>query len=200
MWVNGEVSPQNVTNMLSNSYDLYSFDQTSDLEWINFKNNGGFSLVPGKGYLYANSEEVTLAFTGSLRKANDEFTLTLDSGWNLVGNPFTVNAYIDRDFYKMNEDGTEIMIDSQDGAIAPTEGVFVMAEEDGETLSFSTTAPSSRSYFAINLNNGRSVIDRVIVRFGEGRQLPKFQLNPKNTKVYIPQDNKDFSDLCGCPV
>ena len=110
-----------------------------------------------------------------------------------MGNPFLANAYIDRNFYKMNGNGTEIMAGSQGSAIAPMEGVFVMAEEYGEPLSFSKTASSSRSYFAINLNNGRSVIDRVIVRFGEGRQLPKFQLNPKNTKVYIPHDNKDFS-------
>lgn len=71
----------------------------SDLEWINFKgNHGGFSLVPGKGYLYANSEEVTLAFTGSPSFGDVKVTLTKDananfSGWNLVGNPFPANAY-----------------------------------------------------------------------------------------------------------
>jgi len=43
------------------------------------------------------------------------------------------------------------------------------------------------------IQNRGNVIDRAIVRFGEGRQLPKFQLNPNHTKVYIPMDGKDYA-------
>ena len=32
-----------------------------------------------------------------------------------------------------------------------------------------------------------------IVNFGEGNNLVKFQLNPNHTKVYIPQDGKDYA-------
>lgn len=35
--------------------------------------------------------------------------------------------------------------------------------------------------------------DRAIVRFDGGHQLPKFQLNKHHTKVYIPQEDKDYA-------
>jgi hypothetical protein len=89
--------------------------------------------------------------------------------------------------------------------IAPMEGVFVIAEEDNETLTFTTTEPDNGDKgrgLALNISRAASrgistdVIDRAIVRFGEGsqqRNLPKFQINRNSTKVYIPQDNNDYA-------
>jgi hypothetical protein len=46
----------------------------------------------------------------------------------------------------------------------------------------------------MNLTNKRgATIDRAIVRFDRGHQLPKFQLNKHHTKVYIPQEDKDYA-------
>ena len=209
----GEVSPENVTDMLSSSYDLYYYDQTKEKEWVNYKPNPGntnlhpgFSLEPGKGYLYANSNNVTLKFIGAPFTATEPFEVSLvyDAGanqntdligWNLVGNPFPVDAYIDRDFfYRTNLENTELETGS--GAIAPMEGVFVRATSaDDNTLNFSTTAPSkSGEQLIINLTQNRGVsIDRAIVSFDEGEMLPKFMLNENNTKLYIPQGNHDYA-------
>ncbi len=209
----GEVSPENVTDMLSPSYDLYYYDQTKEKEWVNYKPNPGntnlnpeFSLEPGKGYLYANSNDVTLKFIGSPFTATEPFEVSLvyDAGanqntdligWNLVGNPFPVDAYIDRDFfYRTNLENTEL--EAESGAIAPMEGVFVRATgTDDNTLNFSTTAPSkSGEQLIINLTQNRGVsIDRAIVSFDEGEMLPKFMLNENNTKLYFPQGNHDYS-------
>ena len=209
----GEVSPENVTDMLSSSYDLYYYDQTKEKEWVNYKPNPGntnlhpgFSLEPGKGYLYANSNDVTLKFIGAPFTATEPFEVSLvyDAGanqntdligWNLVGNPFPVDAYIDRDFfYRTNLENTELETGS--GAIAPMEGVFVRATSaDDNTLNFSTTAPSkSGEQLIINLTQNRGVsIDRAIVSFDEGEMLPKFMLNENNTKLYIPQGNHDYA-------
>lgn len=209
----GEVSPENVTDMLSSSYDLYYYDQTKEKEWVNYKRNPGntnlnpeFSLEPGKGYLYANSNDVTLKFIGAPFTATEPFEVSLvyDAGanqntdligWNLVGNPFPVDAYIDRDFfYRTNLENTEL--EAESGAIAPMEGVFVRATSaDDNTLNFSTTAPSkSGEQLIINLTQNRGVsIDRAIVSFDEGEMLPKFMLNENNTKLYIPQGNHDYS-------
>ena len=199
----GQVNPSNVGGMLDNEYDLYYFDQIQDLEWINYKQVDGFDLVPGKGYLYANSgnngEGIDLVFVGSANTEINEVTLALESGvefegWNLVGNPFAVEAYIDRNFYTMNPDGSEI-IAAEGNSIAPMEGVFVIANVDGETLNFTTTEPTGKSaQLILNVTSNRSnVIDRAIVRFGEGNGMPKFQLNPSHTKIYIPVDNKDYA-------
>ena len=213
----GEVAPTAVTilpdganNMVSGSYDLFYFDQAQELEWINYKeggevNNGpGFNLVSGKGYLYANSETVDLVFAGSAFTGNGKVTLTTTGAasgldfptWNLVGNPFADTAYIDRPFYLMNGTGSEILPASQleRTKIEPMEGCFVVAESNGEELTFSTTAPTNGgSKVTLNLSQDNKVLDRAIIRFGQGRQLPKFQLNPSHSKVYMTMDGNDYA-------
>ena len=208
----GEVDPENVTHMLENSFDLYYFNQSSDLEWINYEGtDGNYNLLPGKGYLYANSGDVTLTFTGFPYYGDGEVTLAYDAnarfaGWNLVGNPFANTAYIDREFYVMNEFGTEI-ITGEGNSVEAMEGIFVVAETDGETMIFSTEEPNRGASLTMNITQNRgAAIDRAIVRFGEESTLPKFMLNENNTKVYISQDNKDYavvsvnSDMGEMPV
>lgn len=211
----GEVNPENVTNMLSNDFDFYYFDQAAadTLEWINYRDtiDGGFNMIPGKGYLYANSGDVTLTFKGFPYDGDGEVTLAYDAnarfaGWNLVGNPFANTAYIDREFYIMNEFGTEI-ITGEGNSVEAMEGIFVVAETDGETMIFSTEEPNRGASLTMNITQNRgAAIDRAIVRFGEESTLPKFMLNENNTKVYIPQDNKDYavvsvnSDMGEMPV
>ena len=193
----GSVDPDNVENMTSGEFDLYAFDQAEELEWMNYKTND-FDLEPGKGYLYANTTDVTLVFTGI--PYTDDATVTLQktaeaefAGWNLVGNPYAVEAYINKPFYILNEDGNGIMPEALSRAIEPTEGVFVLADEDGENLPFSTESPDKSPSLALNLSHNQSVIDRAIVRFDQGRTLPKFQLRESDTKVYIPVDGKDYA-------
>ena len=197
-----EISPEEVEHMLDNTYDLYAFDESQPKEWRNYK-AGTFILEPGKGYLYANSNDVNLSFEGSLYNGNGEVTLykTGDAetaGWNLVGNPFAVRAYLNRDFYVMNNDGNEIVASERD-YVEPMEGVFVVAEDNGETLTFSTTASAMCPRLVLNLNSGTStgsattVIDRAIVRFGEGTMLPKLQIMKNGSKLFIQQDGKDYA-------
>ena len=206
----GTVNPENVDNMLSNAYDLYRFNQEAELEWENYKavDNGQplhpdfTTLETGRGYLYANSADVTLVFPGEAYTGTGEVTLSktgsgVFSGWNLVGNPFAETAYIadSRPFYMMNSDGSEI-IAAEGNSIAPMEGVFVIANSNNEAMTFTTTEPESNgdAKLALNLTKDRgNVIDRAIVRFDEGQQLPKFQLNPSHSKLYIPQEGKEYA-------
>ena len=200
----GTVNINEVGHLLDNSFDLYYFAQAGDgedNEWINY-NNGedtpAFStLVAGKGYLYANSENVTLTFTGT---PNTDGMVAFDNydasahwaGWNLIGNPFADKAYIDRPFYTMSTTG--VLEEQLEGTpIEAMEGVFVIADETETTIEFSTEAPAKSGSLALNLTQGRAFVDRAIVRFDEGRELPKFQLNENNTKVFFKQDNKDYA-------
>ena len=205
----GDVNPENVRNMLSNDYDFYYFDQTQELEWINYEGaDGGFDMQSGKGYLYANSQNVTLTFTGVAYTGSGEITLERNDeettgfkGWNLVGNPFAETAYIadGRGFYTMNSDGNEI-IEATSNNIEAMEGIFVVAESDGETMTFTTEAPAKvNEQIVLNVtrSNRGAAIDRVIIRFGEGRVLPKFMLNKNNTKLYIPQGMDEFAMVRG---
>ena len=193
----GETNPTNVENMLSNEYDLYAFDQTQPQEeWQNYENTN-FLMEPGKGYLYANQEDVTLSFTGEPYDGDGVVTLVKEetqylSGWNLVGNPFGETAYIDRDFYIMNEAGTEI-VPAETEAIEPMQGIFVIAEENDESITFSTTMPAKSANLNLNISRNNNVVDRAIVNFDGKRSLPKFQLFENSTKIYIPMEGKDYA-------
>ena len=204
----GTVSPENVTSMLSNSYDLYYFDQSQDKEWINYKGDqtlnqeGHFNLEPGKGYLYANSNNVTLTFTGTPYNGNGQVDLAYDAnavlkGWNLIGNPFGTMATLGKPYYRLNTEGNALKTETENTPIAAMEGVFVQATAAGEKATFAAVSRGGRSNVAklnIMVTRNRSVVeDNAIIRFDGGSMLGKFQLNPGHTKVYIPQDGKDYA-------
>ena len=202
---NGEIAATDVANLIDNetpdNFALYRFNQDKDLEWENYKANS-FNLKSGRGYLYGNSEGVELTFTGVPYSGDGEVTLSNTggkefAGWNLVGNPFGETAYIlgnDYSFYTMKEGGAELEANYSFASIEPMEGVFVYTDQDGVTLTFTTEAPEGNGdALTLNVSKGRSVIDRAIVNFGQGGKLPKFMLNRNSTKVYIPQDGKDYA-------
>ena len=201
------VNPADVEGMTEGSFDLYYFDEAEDNnEWQNWKDNdetGHFNLVPGKGYLYAHQEGGQFELTGTPYDGDGTITLnktngTSWSGWNLVGNPFGETAYIqggDWDFYVMNQDGLDLE-PAEVTSIGRMQGIFVVANSDGEQLTFTTEAPTDPQggKIVVNVRSSRgNNIDRAMIRFGEGRQLPKFQLNPDNTKLYIAQEGEDFA-------
>ncbi len=197
-----EVSPEEVEHMFDNTYDLYAFDESQPQEWINYKAEN-FSLEPGKGYLYANSQDVTLSLNSTLYNGSGEVTLfktveAANAGWNLVGNPFAVTAYLDRDFYVMNVDGSEIIAAERD-YVEPLEGVFVVAESNGEILTFSTTPSTKGQRLVLDLSKGTSlssattVIDCAIVSFTDGSMLPKLQIKENSSKLFMRQDGKEYA-------
>ena len=195
------IAPSADNGFITLEYDLYYFNQsTVGEEWRNYKDDN-FLLTNGTGYLYASEIATTLVFTGTPYTGSGEIELAYTSsvpdlgGWNLVGNPYATTADVDRDFYVMNGDRSEI-IAAEGNTVEAMEGIFVVANGNGETVTFNPMTRETRHEERIVLNLSRNndiVIDRAIVRFGEGRMLPKFQLDPSHTKVYIPQDGKDYA-------
>ena len=148
-----DVIPTAIDNMLiGTNYDLYQFNQSAtDEEWQNYKVDN-FNLVNGQGYVYANEVEVNIIFKGVFNE-DETKVVNLDydaekanPGWNLVGNPFPVDAYIDRPYYVMNEDGTAInpIAVPASTPIPPCVGVLVKAEGTGESVTFSRSAPETK--------------------------------------------------------
>ena len=192
------IDPEEIVGMTSGEYDLYSFDQTEDLEWRNYKTQH-FNLESGKGYLYAHKSDVTLSFTGMPYSGDGKVMLKKQGGlefegWNLVGNPFPQAATIDRDCYVMKPDGTEI-IASDVRVVAPMNGVFVIAASDGEEMTFvPQTNPDEGAKIVLNIQKDRGItVDRAIVRLEGNGALPKMMLDPNNTKIYIPQQGIDYA-------
>ena len=198
----GEVNPGNVTNMLENNYDLYSFDQNEELEWRNYKKNEGFNLEAGIGYLYANSVGTTLSFAGTLAATATATDLAYYEnaemkGFNLIGNPFACNATIDRDFYVMNADRNEVTIAESGRHVAPCEGIFVQATAKSETASFqkATSAKNNASNPSLDVvvKKDKATLDRVRVRLGDAQGIEKISIRKNSTKLYLPVDGHRFA-------
>ena len=181
----------------TSTYDLYWFNQSEDLEWQNYRVNT-FNLESGKGYLYASKAGTTITFTGTPYSGDGVIELVYDDnaefpGANLVGNPFTEAAAPDCDYYILNDGGMEVMTTPSTELVPPMEGCFVFAGPEDETVTFSTEAKGQSSLIALNISSAGKVVDRAIVRFGQGRMLPKFQLNPNSTKIYVTLDVNDYA-------
>ena len=192
-----ETTPSAENGFLTEEYDLYYFDQSEELEWRNYK-AGAFTVANGVGYLYASNTDTQLSFTGTPYSGDGTIELAYDDnaeikGANLVGNPFTEAAAPDRDYYVMNDERTDVMTDPSTELVPPMEGCFVFAEGEGETVTFSTEAKGENSLITLNISSAGKVVDRAIVRFGQGRMLPKFQLNPNSTKIYVTLDGNDYA-------
>ena len=74
-------------------------------------------------------------------------------------------------------------------------GVFVKATGADQSVTFTPSTTSNEgAKIDINVLKDRgATIDRAIVRLGEGGSLPKFHLNPENTKIFIHQDGDDYA-------
>lgn len=142
------------------------FEDGCDSPWGTIP-QGHFSAELGqplKGYLYALQEDATIQFVaGSVssvpfQATNVEVDVDLTcytnptdaslNGWNLIGNPYTCNAYLKQDgnyipFYRMNATGDAIIGVPAGTPIKPCEGVFVRCTVPGSTVTFTTTAPAS---------------------------------------------------------
>ena len=207
----GFTAPASVVNMLSNDYDLYYFDQSQELEWINYEGaNGNYELVPGKGYLYANSEGVVLEFAGELRSGATTLTVPLIYtegagfiGFNLVGNPFVYNltTYASHNVaegcYRMNEAKDDLMVSeiSESNPLKPAEGFFVKATDEGAYITFNPqmTSMAPRGSINVELSDNGLLIDRLIVKTDEGRSLEKFNLKATRSKLFAQDKRHEYA-------
>ena len=218
---NFSTQAQNLIAATESEYDLFRFSGTSEKEWLNYKLNN-FNLFSGCGYLYANKNDVTLKFTEKLSPAyqgvdyanyTGEYpgTLSYDQTkpfgtFNLIGNsfPYPVLLYFEKgdvispiaDFYVMNAAGTEVVV-SENDRLGVNQGAFIVSTEDNQYALLATydllASKAQSSSLNIRLSNDQNNIDFARIRFGEGYGLDKYQLDAEHTKLYIPQDGKDFA-------
>ena len=183
-------------------FDLYYLDEETSY-WKNYKVNT-FDINHKQGYLYANQGGTDINFSGNMQPYVVEgvsIPLTKEGeGWNLVGNPFTFNAYANKPYYVINGRNVEA---ATSGAIAPCTGIVVKANgTENETVTFTkdapvtSSAPSNGSLQVIlaetNNTRGASQIDNAIVSFNEGETLPKFRFGD-NTQIYFPKNGEDYA-------
>ena len=187
---------------------------------------GAIIVQPTAAYLYACQEDGTVRFaTGSMGDVkfpatnvdkNVHLTYSTGSnapfnGWNLIGNPFTCDAYVKRgdtylSFYKMNDKGDKIVLAEAGTPIKPCEGVFVQCDENvnTQTAVFTSTAPSRGNSidFSLRQTNIRSIetIDRTRISFDDGQNLGHLDVMANPNRLYFPNGNKDLAVIQAQPV
>ena len=214
-----ETNPVDITNMTSNDFDLYRFNQSAASEWENWEASASdhyqFNMEPGHGYLYASSGDVTLQFLGTPYIGNGQVPLVYDAdapqfaGWNLIGNSFTTAATLDMPFYRMNEDGTALSAQMEaNSSVAAMDGVFVQATAAEQTATFTPTSGSGAKGGETPMLNisvskatmtrggvstGSTTLDNAIVRFDGGQALGKFTLRESDSRLCITQNGQDYA-------
>ena len=193
------LTASNISGLLSNAYDLYTFNQSEQQEWRNYKAQN-FTIGNKTGYLYANSGNPTLVFEGTLAANATATLLVYDNtadwkGFNLIGNPYPCNTYVDRSFYVMTGDGSDFTLGSN--PIPPCTAILVQAQGTGESVVFSKTASKTEPNIAISIKKANTrdhaLIDQARVCFNEKDQLKKYSLSDQNGKLYIPQNDQDYA-------
>ena len=210
--VTGLVGTYNSTTGLYN-FDLYRLNP-SETKWENYNNpthHDDFVLENGQGYLYARKQRTELVFVGTFNEGTT-MTVNLSEGWNLVGNPFTDVAYVDKPFYQMNDDGSAIVAIATYNDYTPTDipactGIII--DGTNGSVTFSTTEPEPEPeeatnhgslYITLSQANTRgastgsaTLLDNAIISFNEGSQLGKFYFGTQDANIYIPQGNHEYA-------
>ena len=207
----GFTNVTSVSDLLSNNYDLYYYDEPTHY-WINqeYAANNFTELTNGKGYLYANNEEVMLGFEGELQSGSAIINVLLNytdgidlAGFNLVGNPYAhnVTSYasvnVANGCYLLNETKDDFIVSeiSEENPLHPAEGFFVKATDEGASITFNSGRGAKANpggSIRVELVENGKLIDRLIVKL-EGEPLRKLSLNEIRTKVYATQDHQEVA-------
>lgn len=199
-------------------YDLYAFNQASNLEWLNYKKDHFTTIDNKTGYLYAHRSDIDIEFAGTLNNTDGSVPITYTSDkplaeYNLVGNPFPCNATIDKtDYYRIveTEEGSKIQL-ATTSTIAPMEGIFVKAVDGNDkTVTFSkeTAKGNGNSGSMVNISVSRktgNVLDNARIRLDGNLDMEKLILHDGGTRLYIPQSGIEYAlvannDLADVPM
>ena len=199
------------------THDLYRFDEPEQ-EWEYYNDADGQTfkkLELGRGYLYANAENITLELEGNLNVASiGPISLNYTegnslAGFNFIGNPFThtitrsniktsPSMALSTGFYVVGANGTWIAKTDSNDKIAPMESVLIKANGPGDLIIHSNNgskraARNESSYLTVKVAS-KTHSDVTHISFNEGMGLDKIShRNPDNPMIYIPVDGKNYA-------
>lgn len=209
------------SDFLTERYDLYRFNErnTNLNEWENYKtgHDDFTTFENGRGYLYANSNTFSPAFTGTLNTTTVTRPLTYTerpdelSGFNLIGNPFPHVIYkgaggaidsprLASGYYTLTNEGVWHVHTFED-AIQPGQGLLVKTIASTDLSITKSNAVATSEYDAkarvgrMNISvTGNSGQDRAFVYFGQGIGLNKMDnFNEQAPSLWIRDNGNDYA-------
>ena len=203
-----------VENLPSNTYDLFYYDEPTHY-WMNQKitENNFTELKSGRGYLYANSGNVTLAFPGTLKNGFANTTISplsyqsdLLKGFNLIGNPYAHNitsissVNVAPAYYRMNELATDLVVSNVSATVPlkPAEAIFVKATASNASVTFNPSArgeteTEETGSFCLELLENGKISDRLLVKRNEGSDFEKLSIMKNRTKLFATRDKEELA-------
>ena len=195
------------TPLVSNSYDLYCYDEDADLEWYNYKAHpNDFVIATGMGYLYAHNPSTILRMTGTLNNGNYSNTVSLSygntdanlKGFNLLGNPtahdisFTKTGNVSDGYYYL-DNAMDWMYTT--ATIVPAGRGFLVkanAENQSVTLNSQSKGESAErgQYLCISVGD-----EKAYVKLNEGVSMPLADLNGHHSSLYLARDLQSYAML-----
>ena len=157
--------------------------------------------------------------SGSLVYQRINFNNDVDQvGVNLVGNPYTCNAEMtlgtrtnQDQVYMLNEDRDDVIVydvsEYDYVYVAPMTSFFAIATANNNNAKVTLNplneeehedempgiVRSNESTMSIELTANGILKDRVYVKSGEGENCIKFSLNKNSSKIFVPQNNKNYA-------
>ena len=194
------------------NYDLFLYSEPDAMWYAHWDNPGFEELYRGQGYLYANAEDKTINYAGTMKATNANINIDLDytstlsdavRGFNLVGNPFTRNLVLGdmklgganlTTYYVTNTDRTALQAITSDAyQIKPGEGFFVQATAASQQLSFNASSKDDIDFRYIKIVAGNeNGYDNAYIQMGDCNTLRKMNIANK-TEVYVMDGEDDYA-------
>ena len=198
---------------IEGDYDLYKFDGSQELQWVNYKNHDDFeeTFTSGIGYIASYQSQDVASFKGNLNNETEyfEFEINYDSDnewacFSLLGNPFSfdidwdmmVPSRMEEGFVTLNST-TGAYIYNVEGKIKVGEGFMVNAYNRRSSLEYDNSAKSRKEksdYINIVASNSNG-FDNVIINDvkNESAGFPKLDnINPNIANVYVKHEDRRY--------
>ena len=198
---------------IEGDYDLYKFDGSQELQWVNYKNHEDFeeTFTPGVGYIASYQSQDVAVFKGDLNNETEYFEFEIgfdaDNEWacfSLLGNPFSfdidwelmVPSRLEDGFVTLNST-TGAYIYNVEGKIKVGEGFMVNAYNRRSSLEYDNSAKSRKEksdYINIVASNSNG-FDNVIINDvkNESAGFPKLDnINPNIANVYVKHEDRRY--------
>ena len=211
------------SNFATPEFDLYRYNESNltNEEWENYK--GGLAdfttFENGRGYLFANSNAFSPAFTGTLNSSAVTCPLSYTerpndplSGFHLIGNPFSHDIYkgagaaiddanLASGYYTLTNEGTW-QVHTFEDAIHPGQGILVKATAPtiltiakSTAVATSETGGAKRETSPLSISvKGENGMDQAFVYFGRGNSMEKMGgFVAQEPSLWARDNGKDYA-------